>query len=190
MTLYNWIVVACWFVFVVYWALSSFNTKRTASGRYSALSGTLLRIAGAIVVLLILRAGYISGLNAPALSAAAHPVAGTLGAACAVIGIAFAVWARTHLGRNWGMPRAVKENPELITSGPYRYVRHPIYTGVLLALLGSMLVAGPWWLVVFAIACAYFFYSAKQEEKRMRAAFPDAYPAYMRRTKMLIPFVL
>jgi protein-S-isoprenylcysteine O-methyltransferase Ste14 len=88
------------------------------------------------------------------------------------------------------MPRAIKENPELVTSGPYRYVRHPIYTGVLLALLGSTLVAGPWWLIVFVIACIYFFYSAKQEEKRMLAAFPDTYPAYMQRTKMLVPFVL
>ena len=189
MTLYNWIVVACWFVFVTFWVLSSFNTKRTTDGRYGALLGTLLRIAGAIVVLLILRAGYISGLNAPALSAAAHPVAGTLGAACAVIGIAFAVWARTHLGRNWGMPMTQKDEPELVRSGPYRLVRHPIYSGILLAGLGTAIALAWVWVAAVALAASYFIYSATVEERYLSVQYPDAYPVYKRSTRMLIPFV-
>jgi protein-S-isoprenylcysteine O-methyltransferase Ste14 len=68
-------------------------------------------------------------------------------------------------------------------------VRHPIYTGVLLAMIGSAFVTGPLWGIVLAFGAAYFLYSALQEEKQMLMEFPDAYPAYKARTKMLIPFV-
>jgi protein-S-isoprenylcysteine O-methyltransferase Ste14 len=87
------------------------------------------------------------------------------------------------------MPMTVKENPELVTSGPYAYVRHPIYTGVLLAIAGSLLLAGPWALVAVMLPGAYFVWSARQEEKIMEKEFPSEYPAYKKRSKMLIPFV-
>jgi len=85
---------------------------------------------------------------------------------------------------------SVKESPELVVTGPYAYVRHPIYTGVILGMLGSALVAGWIWLIVALVAAAYFIWSATHEEKQMEQTFPDAYPAYKKRTKMLIPFVL
>lgn len=87
------------------------------------------------------------------------------------------------------MPMAVKEAPELVTTGPYATVRHPIYTGVILAILGSTLTGGWWWLVIFVISTAYFIYAAMREEKEMAKTFPDTYPAYKARTKMLIPYV-
>jgi protein-S-isoprenylcysteine O-methyltransferase Ste14 len=117
------------------------------------------------------------------------PALGFASVALAAFGIGFAVWARTYLGRNWGMPRSIKENPELVTTGPYAYVRHPIYTGVLLALLGSVLMSGLPWLIVFVVACGYFIYSAYQEEGVMLRTFPESYPPYKARTKMLIPFI-
>jgi protein-S-isoprenylcysteine O-methyltransferase Ste14 len=61
-----------------------------------------------------------------------------IGALVFACGIALAVWARLHLGRNWGMPMTQRAEPELVTSGPYRFVRHPIYTGLLTALLGTV----------------------------------------------------
>jgi protein-S-isoprenylcysteine O-methyltransferase Ste14 len=113
-----------------------------------------------------------------------------LGAVLFVCGIALAVWARICLGRNWGMPMTRKDEPELVTAGPYALVRHPIYSGILLAVLGTALATDIYWLVAFAVLGVYFIYSARVEERLMTSAFPATYPSYRAKTKMLIPFVL
>jgi protein-S-isoprenylcysteine O-methyltransferase Ste14 len=104
-------------------------------------------------------------------------------------GLALAIWARIYLGRNWGMPMTQKEDPELVTSGPYSYIRHPIYTGILLAIVGSVIAGGDFWLVFLVITAPYFIYSAVMEERLMMKQFPKVYPSYKSKTKMLIPFV-
>jgi protein-S-isoprenylcysteine O-methyltransferase Ste14 len=104
-------------------------------------------------------------------------------------GIAFAIWARIHIGKNWGMPMSLKEKPEMVTTGPYRFIRHPIYTGLCSAMIGSVITDGFLWLIYFVVLGGYFIYSAKKEEKSMLFQFPDKYPAYMKRTRMLIPFI-
>ncbi len=106
-----------------------------------------------------------------------------------LVGFGFAVWARIHIGRNWGMPMSLRQDHELVTSGPYAYIRHPIYTGIMLAMIGSVLAVGVLWLLLFVLYFVYFIISARTEERMMIAQFPDTYPAYRRRTKMLIPFV-
>jgi protein-S-isoprenylcysteine O-methyltransferase Ste14 len=83
-----------------------------------------------------------------------------------------------------------KAEPELVTTGPYHYVRHPIYAGLLLALLGTALMTNLIGVGIFAILGAYFYYSATVEERNLSATFAKAYPAYRSDTKMLIPFVL
>ena len=124
-------------------------------------------------------------------SASVHsPVLGAIGAVVFAAGIALAIWARIHLGRNWGMPMSQKAEPELVTSGPYRFVRHPIYSGLLAGILGTALVENLIGLIAVAVLGAYFYYSASVEEKNLTATFPAAYPAYRSRTKMLVPFVL
>jgi protein-S-isoprenylcysteine O-methyltransferase Ste14 len=105
-------------------------------------------------------------------------------------GLGLAVWARIYLGRNWGMPMTEKAEPELVTSGPYRFVRHPIYSGILLGFLGTGLATNGYWLIVCGVCLLYFIYSARVEEGILTNAFPSAYPSYRARTKMLIPFVL
>jgi protein-S-isoprenylcysteine O-methyltransferase Ste14 len=105
-------------------------------------------------------------------------------------GLAFAVWARLHIGRNWGTPMTRKNEPELVTSGPYRLVRHPIYSGILVAGVGTALALSWVWLVVVGLAGVYFLYSATVEERYLTEQFPDVYPRYKRSTKMLVPFVL
>jgi protein-S-isoprenylcysteine O-methyltransferase Ste14 len=82
-----------------------------------------------------------------------------------------------------------KTDPDLITSGPYHLVRHPIYTGILTAGIGTAVALSWVWLIVVAISGAYFIYSATNEERYMTTQFPDAYPAYKRSSKMLIPFI-
>jgi protein-S-isoprenylcysteine O-methyltransferase Ste14 len=78
----------------------------------------------------------------------------------------------------------------LVTSGPYRLVRHPIYSGLLLGLFGTALVNDLFGLILVAILGGYFYYSASVEERNLTATFPTAYPAYRSGTKTLIPFVL
>lgn len=104
-------------------------------------------------------------------------------------GLAFAIWARVHLGRNWGTPMTQKVEPELVIGGPYHLVRHPIYTGVVLAGIGTAVALGWRWLVAVALVAVYFLYSAIVEERYMVERFPEAYPEYRRSTKMFVPFV-
>ncbi len=87
------------------------------------------------------------------------------------------------------MPMSLREGHELVTTGPYAFVRHPIYTGILLAVIGTTLVRGIPWIVLSAAIFAYFIYAATIEERSMIGQFPKEYPAYVNRTKMLIPFL-
>ena len=112
-----------------------------------------------------------------------------IGLALFVLGLALAVWARVYLGRNWGMPMSQKADPELVTTGPYRSIRHPIYSGIILAMIGTAMAVSLYWLVAVVLLGAYFIYSATVEERFMGGRFPDSYPEYKRSTKMLIPFI-
>jgi protein-S-isoprenylcysteine O-methyltransferase Ste14 len=87
------------------------------------------------------------------------------------------------------MPMTRREDPDLVTTGPYRYVRHPIYTGIILGLVGTALATTLYLLVAAALVTGFFAFSATREERFLTEEFPEAYPAYKRSTKMLIPFV-
>ena len=138
-----------------------------------------------VVVIVLVRLGVVPACRTEHRLPGGRPS----GWCCSPSGSAFAVWARLHLGRNWGTPMSQKNEPELITSGPYRLVRHPIYTGFLLAGLGTAVALSWPWLIGVALAAGYFVYSAVIEERNLTAQFPDAYPAYQRSTKMLVPYV-
>jgi len=106
-------------------------------------------------------------------------------------GLLFTVWARLHLGRNWSGSVTIKKGHELVMSGPYALVRHPIYTGLLLALLGSTLALGDWRAILaFALAAGALWRKLRIEERWMRQQFGDAYQVYSQRVATLIPFVL
>jgi protein-S-isoprenylcysteine O-methyltransferase Ste14 len=117
------------------------------------------------------------------------PALRVVGVILVVAGLGLAVWARVFIGGNWGMPMTQKKAPELVTSGPYRFVRHPIYSGLLLAGLGTALANNLYWLIAWGALALYFLYAARSEERFLVASFPARYPAYRARTKMLIPFV-
>ena len=82
-----------------------------------------------------------------------------------------------------------KEDPELVTSGPYHLVRHPIYSGILVAGVGTAIALSWLWLIAVGLAGVYFLYSATVEERYLSEQFPDSYPVYKRSTKMLLPFI-
>jgi protein-S-isoprenylcysteine O-methyltransferase Ste14 len=114
---------------------------------------------------------------------------GWVGVAACAAGLGFATWARLCLGHSWGMPMTVRAVPMLVRRGPYRVVRHPIYSGLLLAIIGSSMATGPGLLVAAIAGGAYFIASLRVEEADMAAAFPDEYREYASHTKRLIPFV-
>jgi protein-S-isoprenylcysteine O-methyltransferase Ste14 len=169
-----------WIVFWIYWIASAFGVKEgRGSRRRVPLNG--LSTLSVILVLRVLRGG----------SLAVHsPVLGAVGAIVFACGIALAIWSRVQLGRNWGMPMTQKAEPELVTSGPYRFIRHPIYSGLLAGLLGTTLATNLTGLIIVAILGAYFYYCASVEEKNLTTTFPTTYPVYRTSTKMLMPFVL
>jgi protein-S-isoprenylcysteine O-methyltransferase Ste14 len=108
-----------------------------------------------------------------------------------IIGLAFAFWARITLGRNWSGVVTLKEGHELVERGPYRFVRHPTYTGILTMFFATWLALGH--LAGFAatlLMFASFWIKLRDEEQLMLQQFPDRYAAYRRRTKRIIPFVL
>jgi protein-S-isoprenylcysteine O-methyltransferase Ste14 len=186
----NQCIIACWLIFIAYWVVSALGAKRKVRGR-SWRRGAWLRLALLIGAFQLQRLPAFRQFsqNLYPEGAAAHPAIAAMGVILCAVGIAFAIWARRHLGRNWGMPMSLQQGHELVTTGPYAQVRHPIYTGILLAMLGSALAEGAGWFPPFLIFFAYFVYSAKTEEKLMIEQFPNEYPAYQARTKMLIPFV-
>ena len=182
------VITALWLCFIVYWIVSARGVKRSV-GHEDRRSGGIVRIIALGAVFAIAGNRWFM-LPAVQLSATAARWLHVAGVVLCALGIGVAIWARSQLGRNWGIPTSVKEDPELITSGPYRLVRHPIYAGVLLAMIGSALVVGRPWVVLLGVFVVYFVYTARLEERTMARQFPDAYSRYRARTKMVVPFVL
>ncbi|HTT28936.1 MAG TPA: isoprenylcysteine carboxylmethyltransferase family protein [Solirubrobacteraceae bacterium] len=173
------VIFSVWAVFWLIWLIAAFSAKQgVRTGRIRA-PGLLV-----IVAFLLTRAFNTQTLAVHSL------ILQIVGSVLFVAGLALAVWARIYLGRNWGMPMSKKQEPELVTSGPYRYVRHPIYSGILLAVLGTALATNLYLLIALVIVGAYFIYSATVEERLMTDTFPAQYGNYKAATKMLIPFVL
>jgi protein-S-isoprenylcysteine O-methyltransferase Ste14 len=175
------VIGAGWVVFWIYWLAASAGVKAGRT-RWTRFVG--FRVAIVLIVLLLLRLGAFK----------AHEVTRDLwlqviGLVIFLLGLALAVWARVYLGRNWGMPMSEKADPELVTTGPYSTVRHPIYSGIILAMIGTTVAVSLYWLVAVVLLGAYFIYSAVMEERYMAGRFPDAYPKYKQSTKMLIPFI-
>jgi protein-S-isoprenylcysteine O-methyltransferase Ste14 len=188
---YRWIIGALWLIFVLVWLVTAFGAKRSLSGTHWWRQAQL-RFAIVVLILLALRIPVIrhSLHVAHPRFVAVDPRLGIAGVILCALGVAIAIWARVYLGRNWGLPMSRKEAPELVTSGPYAYMRHPIYSGIFIAMIGSALAESVLWLIPLAVAAAYFIYAARTEEHILEQEFPEQYAAYRRRTKMLVPFIL
>jgi protein-S-isoprenylcysteine O-methyltransferase Ste14 len=139
-----------------------------------------------VVVVVLVRLGAFRGNHA----LNTDPWRAAIGLGLFALGLGFAIWARRTIGRNWGGPMTQKDDPELVTSGPYRLVRHPIYSGILTAGIGTAVALSWFWLLPVVLGGIYFIYSATVEERFLTAQFPDSYPAYRRSSKMLVPFIL
>jgi protein-S-isoprenylcysteine O-methyltransferase Ste14 len=186
-SLHRSIIAGLWLLFVAYWAVAAMGAKRDASRRLWR-GGIGLRLVLILLIAVVVRSPALREFLAETQRSASHSdILGWAGIALCVLGFGLAISARWYLGRNWGMPMSRKEQPELITSGPYAYIRHPIYTGLILAMLGSAIGVNISWALMLVPVSAYFIYSARREETIMLQQFPEQYAAYMARTGMLAP---
>ncbi|MGB9474712.1 MAG: isoprenylcysteine carboxylmethyltransferase family protein [Candidatus Udaeobacter sp.] len=182
-------IAACWLVFVGVWLVASVSTKRTV---YRESLGERARYWLLLVIAYVL---LTQGRRFPyPLSLILIPQtvsSGWTGAVLCSCGLALAIWARLILGRNWSGVVTLKEDHELIQRGPYRFVRHPIYTGLQFMFLGTAIALGH--LAAFiAVPLVFvsFWIKLSQEELLMLKQFPNDYPDYQRRVKRIIPFLL
>ncbi|HEX5353877.1 MAG TPA: isoprenylcysteine carboxylmethyltransferase family protein [Rhodanobacteraceae bacterium] len=186
------VIGGIWLAWLLYWWVSSMRTKATARSdglrallmyRVPMLLGALLLIATnppRWLPLWLWRRWLQDSTAWPA-----------LGLGLVVLGLGFACWARVTLGRNWSAAVQLKKGHELIVTGPYRWARHPIYTGMLLALIGTALAIGELrGLLAIAFVFAGLWLKLRHEEAWMREYFGDAYVDYMQRVKALIPGIL
>jgi len=172
---------AGWGAFWLAWIVAALFAKR---GRVRWSRELRVRAVIAVLAILAVRLGALRDHGVDH-----DPWRNGLGLVLFALGLGFAIWARVDIGRNWGIPMTQKDDPELVTRGAYHLVRHPIYSGTLIAAVGTAVALSWWWLVAVALAGVYFLYSAIVEERYLTQQFPDAYPAYERSTKMLIPFI-
>lgn len=178
-----------WLSWLAYWLVAARNVKATKR-REPAATFLLNRVFVAVGVLLLLFPHLpLHWLEqrfiAPSITAYA------IGLAMVAAGLGFSVWARVYLGRNWSATVTVKQDHELIRSGPYGLVRHPIYSGLLFALLGTAIAIGEWrGLMAFAAIAAGFLVKISAEERFMQQTFGEQYARYRREVAALIPFVV
>jgi protein-S-isoprenylcysteine O-methyltransferase Ste14 len=187
-TLLAW---GAWCVLFVFWVAGQVMGGRPSAGPRRA---PYLALQIPTSALLLFAFALLLSPDAPGLSIRVTPHDarfGVLGVAIDFAGIAFAIWARLALGRNWsGMVMQVREHHELVQTGPYALVRHPIYTGLLVAILGTALTLGTLasYLGV-AAGLVSLLIRVEIEERMMASEFGATHEAYRRRTRKLVPFV-
>jgi len=184
----NTLIIALWVIWLIVWTSAAFAVKRTQ--RRERLGPTLVErvpvIAGFLV--LVLSRWLPTALTTRFLPE--PPGLALVALILVVAGMIIAYWARLHLGRNWSGEVMVKVGHTLITSGPYRWVRHPIYSGMTLALVGTALATGaPYGFIGLALILFGFLVRVRQEEALMRETFHGEYDDYSRHTARLIPGV-
>jgi protein-S-isoprenylcysteine O-methyltransferase Ste14 len=186
---YNYLIPGLWLGWGFYWYLTSLDVKATA--REEDVVSRMAHVVPLGIAALLLMTKW---LPIPFLYQHFLPASDLtfiLGAGIVACGLAFAIWARVVLGRNWSGTVTLKHNHELIRRGPYRWVRHPIYTGLLLAFLGSALARAQWrGLLALAIVFIALWRKLRHEERWMSEKFGDEYARYRAEVAALIPFVL
>lgn len=185
---FNKAEIICWIIFFLFWLISSFFAKKSVVKRGHLW--ILWRIAVIIIVILFVRldkSGSVAFFIFLFKSLFSFKITGVV---LTVLGLTGAIWARIYLGTNWSGYVTYKENQELVTAGPYRFVRHPIYASMILMFIGTILFYGVLFIsVFFLIAAVNFIFRTKQEEKIMKKLFGERYLDYMKRTKRLIPWI-
>jgi protein-S-isoprenylcysteine O-methyltransferase Ste14 len=187
--LYESFFPVVWIAFLLYWQIKAVDTKTT-----QRLEPAASRIFRVLIFLIAIALLSIPRIPLPWLYVPLWPQGYWpfwLGAAVTVAGLLFAVWARVHLGRNWSRSVTIKQGHELITTGPYAVVRHPIYTGILTGFLGTAIaISQVRGFIVVVLIFVVFWFKLRMEEQWMRSQFGETYANYARKTAALVPYLL
>jgi len=187
-TLIDQVVLFLWMPVFLLWAITSSASKRTVQSRSEGEAHAAIWVVWIAWFLL-----FGHGFRRPPLAAHFIDVTPTtvgIGLTLTAVGLAFCVWARVCIGRNWSARIELKQGHQLVRKGPYAIVRHPIYSGFMLATLGTALAFAEWsGLLAFALIVVAWGYKARLEESAMIEQFGSEYEEYRRRVKALIPFV-
>jgi protein-S-isoprenylcysteine O-methyltransferase Ste14 len=184
---WNWIY-GLWVLFGFYWLISALKRKRTK--QRETVAQRLAYLVPLVAAFYLLsrpeaRYGWLGTRFVPHNSAA-----GWIGVLLTAAGVAVAFWARWNLGANWSGTVTLKEGHELIRTGPYRAIRHPIYTGILLAMLGTAVAIGEVRaLIAVAVAWLSFYIKARREESFLAQEFGPSFTQHLRHTGMFLPRV-
>ena len=179
---------AVWIVFLLYWQIKAAGTKTT-----ERLEPAISRIVRALTFLIVIVLFSTTRIPLPWLYRQLWP-SGIwpfwIGAAVTIGGLLIAVWAREHLGSNWSRSVTIKQSHELITTGPYALVRHPIYTGILNGFLGTAIALSELrGFIGFALISLVLWAKLRMEEEWMRSQFGETYATYVRQTAALVPYL-
>jgi len=175
-----------WAAFILFWFFAAFSRKRTE--KREPIERRLFLVAFMALAFFILNGtlfpdGILNGRFLPDLRWLVQ-----LGALLTAAGIAFAIWARIHIGKNWSGQVTIKRDHQLVRTGPYARIRHPIYSGLLLAVLGTGLAIGEYRaLAGFALILFGFIYKAKREEAILAEHFGPAFEEHKKLTGFFLP---
>lgn len=183
-----WLVVSMWAVWLALWRLASPGSTASEE-RESAWSRASYLLPMLLVIVLMIGPGWPPWLSHQLISGGW--VRYWIGVVVLASGLGFTVWARLMLGRNWSGRIAIKHGQQLVRIGPYRRIRHPIYTGGLIAILGTAVASGRVsGFLALALACAALGYKVRIEERWLMREFADQYAEYRRSSWMFMPYVL
>jgi protein-S-isoprenylcysteine O-methyltransferase Ste14 len=181
-------IILCSAIFLIYWTTAAFTVKRAVEKENQWPRFLMFVVIIATFALLMrgrMPSTYLGKVLWPQ-----TVTTGIVADAVTLAGLVTALWARAALGGNWSANPTFKENHELIEHGPYRYVRHPIYSGVLVMVFGTAIISGRVSsFVLLAVFFIGFWFRSRQEERLLTKHFPAAYPSYKARVKAFIPFV-
>jgi protein-S-isoprenylcysteine O-methyltransferase Ste14 len=187
--IYRYLFPAMWLAWAAYWWILARDVK--SSVRVEPVGSRLLHIVPLSLAFYLL---WTPTFRVWFLGERFLPMANWpfwTGAVLTCAGLFFAIWARNRLGRNWSGLVTVKQGHELITTGPYAIVRHPIYTGLLLAVVGSATALGEWrGVLALVLAVVSCWGKLRFEERWMREQFGEAYQSYSRRVRAIVPFLV
>lgn len=180
-----------WILFISFWVISSRNNKQAAF-KESFFSRFLQYWLPLLIAALLLGPGKWFGHTLIRENFVEHTnLVGSIGLFISFIGLIIACWSRYLLGKNWSLSVQKKENHELIKSGLYKIVRHPIYTGILLLFIGNTIIVGDYrGIIAVLIVFISFWYKLKKEEQFLTEIFGENYLEYKNETKVIIPYIL
>jgi protein-S-isoprenylcysteine O-methyltransferase len=179
--IFIWLIYALWILLFVYLTITAIYVKQA----YHENLGQRFGIMFAIIAAFLLPYAPVFQI----LHFTPTPLTGSTGLILCAAGMILLVWGRAALGMNWSPTVVVKKGQELVTTGPYRFIRNPMYVGGLLAAIGSAIVAGGVFIFLHLFLTPLFPWRIGAEDKLMGKEFPKDYPHYKKRTKALIPLI-